>query len=88
MTQVLGHKPLTFEEMKEMEQMYIQHDWEALRNQAAIAAMQGMLSNTDTINQYANDEAYKNLGSITDVVAKASVMYADALIEEIKHPKV
>ena len=47
-------------------------DWEALRNQAAIAAMQGMLS---------NPESYLREG---DTYPKAAVRFADALIEELK----
>lgn len=59
--------------------------WKTLRTQAAIAAMQGMLSNPDTFNQYANNKAYgKKIGSIEKVIALASVMYADALIEQLK----
>lgn len=53
----------------------------ALRNQTAIAAMQGILSNTDTINQYYNE--HKEHGTIIEVVVNASVTYADALIKEL-----
>lgn len=65
---VLGHEPLTFEQMKEIEAMYLQHDWEALRNQAAIAAMQGLV----------------NRGVSKQTIAKLAVEQADALIEELK----
>ena len=73
MTQVLGHKPLTFEQMKELQQLQLQHDWEALRHQAAISAMQGMLSNSF-------DHELMTL----DNVAKQSVKYADALGELLR----
>lgn len=71
-TQVLGHKPLTFEEMKELQQMQLQHDWEALRNQAAIAAMQGVMSFFGSID-------YNR-----ETIAKLAVEQADSLIEELK----
>ena len=47
-------------------------DWQALRNQAAISAMQGMLS---------NPAMYLEEG---DTYPKVAVKYADALIEELK----
>ena len=47
-------------------------DWEALRNQAAIAAMQGMLS---------NPESYLREG---DTYPKAAVRFADELIDILK----
>ena len=46
-------------------------DWGALRNQAAIAAMQGMLSNPQS---YLRDE---------DTYPKSAVRFANALIEEL-----
>lgn len=69
---VLGHEPLTFEQMKEIEAMHLQHDWDALRNQAAIAAMQGMLS---------NPQSYLGEG---DTYPKAAVRFSNELIEELK----
>ena len=69
---VLDHKPLTFEQMKEIEALYLQHDWEALRNQAAIAAMQGVMNFFGSIDY--NKET----------IAKLAVEQADALIEELK----
>lgn len=68
---VLGHEPLTFEQMKEIEAMHLQHDWDALRNQAAIAAMQGFLSR----------QTYK--ADLTEL-AKDSVRLANCLIEQLK----
>lgn len=50
-------------------------DWTALRNQAAIAAMQGMLSNPELV-----DAGY----DYRLTIEKAAVGYADALIEELK----
>lgn len=75
MSSVLGHEPLTFEQMKELEQLHLQHDWESLRNQAAIAAMQGMLS---------NPQSYLAEG---DTYPKAAVRFANALIEELRKEK-
>ena len=53
-----------------------------LRNQAAIAAMQGILSNNDTMHAAvcAADETM----STQVVVAKNAITYADALLQELK----
>ena len=61
-------------------------DWQHYRIQAAIAAMQGMLANPQTFEQLEHDERYKDIrgGDKLQIVAIASVMYADALIEELK----
>ena len=67
---VLCHKPFTFEQMKEIEAMYLQHDWDALRNQAAIAAMQGVMNCSIDYNK--------------ETIARLAVEQADALIEELK----
>ena len=49
-------------------------DWQQVRIQAAIAAMKGLISNPDdfTTNQSPSG------------IAKKSVMFADALVEELK----
>jgi hypothetical protein len=47
-------------------------DWQSLRNQVAVAAMQGMLS---------NPQSYLGEG---DTYPKAAVRFADALIEELR----
>lgn len=72
---VLGHEPLTSEQMKEIEAMYLQHDWDALRNQAAIAAMQGVMNFFGSIDY--NKET----------IAKLAVEQADALIAELRKEK-
>ena len=72
MKQVLGHEPKTFEQMKQLEAMYLQHDWDALRNQAAIAAMQGVMNFFGSID-------YNR-----ETIAKLAVEQADALIDELK----
>ena len=61
-------------------------DRQQTRIQASIAAMQGMLANPQTFEQIDHDEGYKEVfcGDKTKIVAKASVMYADALIAELK----
>ena len=82
--QVLGHDLLTFEQIKEIEKMHLQHDWEKLRNEFAGRAMQGLLSNPNTFKQFEDDGRYKEIGDITKVIALSSVMYADALIEELR----
>lgn len=66
----------------------VQQDWEEARIQAAIAAMQGQLANDESVKQMIEilgnvalpdkTKAYMNL------VARSSVMLADALIEELQ----
>ena len=69
---VLGHEPFTFEQMKEIETMHLQHDWDALRNQAAIAAMQGVMNFFGSID-------YNR-----ETIAELAVAQADALIDKLK----
>ena len=61
-------------------------DYNQVRIQAAIAAMQGMISNPQTFEQLNHDDGYKAIrgGDKSQIVAIASVMYADALVEELK----
>lgn len=68
--------------MSEQEKWY----WKDKHIQAAIAAMQGMLANPQTFEQIDHDERYKEVcsGDKTKIVAKSSVMYADALVAELK----
>ena len=47
-------------------------DWQQVRIQAAIAAMQGLLSNEKQVHIKVSEAAYM------------SVLYADALVEELK----
>ena len=68
----LDHESLTFEQMKEMQAIILQHDWEALRNKAAIAAMQGIMNFFGSID-------YNR-----ETIAKLAVEQADALINELK----
>lgn len=51
-------------------------DWQALRNQAAMAAMQGALANC-YLHSKSNYTPYSK-------IAQESVLYANALIEELK----
>ena len=50
-------------------------DWRALRNQAAIAAMQGMLANPELLKT-ADWDRWK--------IEQQAVLYADALVEHLK----
>jgi len=61
-------------------------DWQHYRIQAAIAAMQGMIANPQTFEQLDYDKGYQEIrgGDKSQIVAIASVMYAEALIEELK----
>lgn len=60
--------------------------WQQARIQASIAAMQGMIANPQTFEQLDHDKGYQEIrdGDKSQIVAIASVMYADALIEELK----
>jgi len=68
--------------MSEQERWY----WKDKHIQAAIAAMQGMLANPQTFEQIEHDERYKEIrgGNKVQLVAIASVMYANALITELQ----
>ena len=57
-------------------------DWEQVRIQAAIAAMQGQLANQVLTENMI--ESVENVANFPKVVANASVRFADALIEELK----
>lgn len=63
-----------------------QECWQQARIQASIAAMQGMIANPQTFEQLDHDEQYKQIrgGDKSQIVAIASVMYADALVAELK----
>ena len=61
-------------------------NWQHYRIQAAIAAMQGMIANPQTFEQLDHDKGYQEVrgGDKSQIIAIASVMYADALIAELK----
>ena len=64
-------------------------DWQSLRNQAAIAAMQGTITILGSSNRYAFTEVvvegYKGKEkTYPKEIAQFSVACADALIEELK----
>lgn len=83
---VLGHEPLTFEQMKEMEQMYLQYEWEKVRHQAAIAAMHGLISSksyTHELAVKAQKESEPEEAFVTAICTDA-VQMADALIKELQ----
>ena len=57
-------------------------DWEQVRIQAAMYAMQGQLANQVLTENMI--ESVENVANFPKVVANASVRFADALIEELK----
>lgn len=57
----------------------VPNEWKYVRIQAAIAAMQGILS--------CGEGAFSYQG-ITDEIAKSAVDYADSLIEELKKKQI
>lgn len=58
-------------------------DWQKVRIQAAIAAMQGMLSNDCSV-QSVMDMSEKVHRLPSDILATMAVSQADALVEELK----
>lgn len=58
-------------------------DWQQVRIQAAIAAMQGMLSNDCSV-QSVMDMSEKVHRLPSDILATMAVSQADALVEELK----
>ena len=60
--------------------------WQQVHIQAAIAAMQGMIANPQTFEQLVHDKGYQEVcgGDKSQIIAIASVMYADALVAELK----
>lgn len=57
-------------------------DWQQVRIQAAIAAMQGVLSNTDYVRSV--EHASKNPEEFIERVSKISTGQADALVKNLK----
>lgn len=57
-------------------------DWKQVRIQSAIAAMQGVLSNTDYIRSV--EHFSKNTEEFRERVSKISTGQADALVKELK----
>lgn len=80
--------PLSESELYEQRgfESHLQDYWQDVRERAAIAAMQGMIANPQTFEQLANDKGYEKIrgGDKSQIIAIASVMYADALIAELK----
>lgn len=87
MTDILGHEPLTFEQMKEMEQMYLQYEWEKVRHQAAIVAMHGLIS-SKTYTNYMATKAQKESDTpektFVAAICEDAVQFADALVKELQ----
>ena len=69
-----------FEDIEEVKSTDI--DWNQRRYEIAKSAMQGILSN-ESIEISLNDESYEYHCLAKDI-AKASVIYADAIIDELK----
>ena len=63
-------------------------DWNQVRIQAAIAAMNGQLANDESVKQMIETLDYTSLPDKTkaymNLVAQSSVMLADALVAELK----
>ena len=78
-----------FQELNNIEDNILDDDkWHHYRIQAAIAAMQGQLANDESVKQMIETLDFVALPDKTkaymNLVARSSVMLADALIEELK----
>lgn len=77
-----SEQPVTVKEYQYMPfdkfDLWEEPNWQEIRTKAAIAAMQGMLSDRNTIL-----DIQKNFKAST-AIAKEAVLYADKLIEELK----
>lgn len=56
-----------------------------LRERYAGIAMGAIISNSDTFGQIESDPEYRKFGNNFELIARASVIYANALIEELKN---
>jgi hypothetical protein len=57
-------------------------DWQKVRIQAAIAAMQGIMTNYEYIKEF--HYSSPNVNAMRKDIAKACRIYADALVKELK----
>lgn len=62
-------------------------DWEGIRVQAAIAAMQGILANCYIAGSYNDGYCIRHTTISQDRVTNEAVVYADALIAELQKEK-
>lgn len=74
---------IPFEDVELIKDASNTNDWPQVRIQAAIAAMQGMLSNDCSV-QSVIDMSEKVHRLPSDILATMAVSQADALIEELK----
>lgn len=58
--------------------------WRNLHHKATIAAMTAMLGNPTTFDQLEADDRYKKIGDKPKVIAIASLIYADELVEKLR----
>lgn len=63
----------TYESLKSAARKYVSTDWESIRIQASIAAMQGLLS-VDSKSSYTEDQ-----------IVSAAIRHADLLVEALKN---
>ena len=74
---------IPFEDVELIKDASNTNDWQQVRIQAAIAAMQGMLSNDCSV-QSVMDMSEKVHRLPSDILATMAVSQADALVEELK----
>ena len=70
---ILGHDPLTFEQMKEIEDLHLQHDWKKLRHQAAVSALSGIVAAIPKDVQ----------GNYAEFYADEAICIADSLVKKL-----
>ncbi len=59
-------------------------DWEQRRYELARAAMQGILSNGEAIDDACRTARYTQDSTTPKAIARCAIVYADALIEKLK----
>ena len=73
---------VSFEDIELIKDSSSTIDWQQVRIQAAIAAMQGIISNGDFVQDI--EKLSKDTASVRKRTAIISVEYSDALVKELK----
>lgn len=61
--------------------------WENLKHQAAVSAMQGMLSNAVGFDEVRKQAAENGIDNLITLITGAAIDYANALVEKLKEGK-
>ena len=60
--------------------------WEKLKHQYAGMAMQGMMNNSFLVGEFKKDPN-NGISDMSNIITKAAVIYATALVEKLKNEK-